>query len=53
MDGLINKLDKAEEKIAEKKVNAEEITQHESQRDKKCLRRKLNPEGFGEIKKHK
>lgn len=34
MDGLINKLDKAEERISELKVNAGEFIQNESQRDK-------------------
>lgn len=34
MEGLINKLDKAEERISEMNIKAEEIIQHESQRDK-------------------
>ena len=34
MNGLINKLDKAEERTNELKVNVEEIIQNESQKDK-------------------
>lgn len=34
MNGLINKLDKAEERINALKVNVEEIIQNESQKDK-------------------
>lgn len=34
MDELINKLDEAEERISKLKVNAKEIIQHESLRDK-------------------
>lgn len=34
MDGLINELDKAEKRISELEVNAEEMIQHESQIDK-------------------
>lgn len=34
MNGLINKLDKVEERINELKVNVEEIIQNESQKDK-------------------